>query len=680
VNFAKLLVTRFEANGVLDSSFGSAGRVVTDADAVERGEPVSVTVDSDGRILVLAEEHLLRFLPNGQFDETFGDHGVVALAGGQFAAMALQPDGMTVVGGRTNATPWSFLLERVRPDGTPDPGFGSGGVVTTAFRYFAWIRGLGLQPDGRIVAIGGDADVLNHNGAQVALARYLADGQLDPSFGSGGRVWNESCRGGVGERVAVSNDGRITAAGTSLVRYLPDGSLDPSFAGGEPVPLRFDASALSLQPDGAAIVEGDYAATLVEGRGAVYGPVNGAIVRVLPNGNVDHAFGIGGVADAGQSGVAVALDSAGRIDVAGATPDDFNSHIALARLLPDGRPDQSFIPPQGSTVDELRTLSTPGGGLRTLLQADSIPVATLSPDHRRVALVRSVDGRLELDVIGVDGKGLRQLLVSPFRGHELTAFPGTTLSWSPDGRHLAFDAWPVPLPAPGLCSVTPSQGVTYVIDVANRRLRRLDTGLAPEWSPDGRRIAIQDGLTLVVERPDGAARRVIGTGNQLSWSPSGSRVAFVDLDQWISVVSLSARRKHRLAIGRGPVWSPGGGRIGYERFQCRHVLNTDCLNVVGADGKGLVRLARFRGDVFGPATWSRDGTHIAVPVWLRPSPPSPTGRPWKLAVVAVKSKKTALYGVADGPLITGAPVEWGDDRTFFFVLHNIPDTNTSRHR
>jgi uncharacterized delta-60 repeat protein len=615
VSAGQVLVTRFEADGSLDSSFGSAGRIVTDADH----GAVSVALDAEGRILVLAPQHLFRFLADGRLDDTFGDHGVVALAGGQFAALAPQPDGKIVVGGRTIATPWSFLLERLQSDGGPDPGFGSGGVVTTAFQYFADIRGLALQPDGRIVAIGADTDALGGNGTNVlALARYLADG-----------------------------------------------SLDPSFAGGKPVRLGFNASKLILQPDGA---------TVVAGEGVLNRSIDGAVVRFLPDGTVDRKFGVGGVvADAGQSFVAAALDSAGRIDVAGATPDYFNSHIAMARLLPDGRPDRSFMPPQGATVEELRTLSTPGGGLRTLLQADRIPVAALSPDHRRVALVRSFEGRLELDVIGVDGKGLRQLLVSPFRGDELQSY--ATLSWSPDGRKVAFDAWPVPLPASGSCTAAPSQGVTYVIDVTDLRLRRLATGSAPRWSPDGRRIAFQDGQKLLVERPDGSARRVIGAGSQLSWSPSGGLVAFVDLHQWVAVVSLGDRRKRRLALGRAPAWAPGGRRIAYERFQCRQVLNTDCLNVIGADGKGLVQLASFRGDVFGPATWSRDGTHIAVPVWPRPSPPSTAGRPWKIAVVAVNTGTTTLYGVGDAPVIPGAPIQWGEGRTFFFVLRDIPGTS-----
>jgi uncharacterized delta-60 repeat protein len=651
-----VLVTRLEADGGVDPSFGSSGRSTT---AIDYGAN-SVAIDPEGRILVLTSQHLLRFLGDGQLDDSFGVHGVVSLANGQFAAVALQPDGKIVVGGLTSQTPWSFMLERLQVDGTPDRGFGANGVVTTAFQDFAAIRGLALQPDGRILAAGADTDVVNGGSNVVALARYLADGELDPSFGTGGRVRTASCDSVYGDnRVAVSSDGRITVAGTSLLRYRPDGSLDPTFAGGRPVPLGFDATGLFVNPDGGATVVG-----------------YSTVLRYLSDGTVDTAFGVGGVADAGQSVAAAVRDAAGRIVVTGATGDFRASTIAVTRLLPDGRPDRSFIRPQGITTEELRTLSTPGGGLRTLLRADRIPAAALSPDHRRVALIRSVEGRLELDVIRVDGTGLRQLLVSPFHGDELQA--ETTLSWSADGRHVAFDAWPVPSSASGSCSSAQSQGMTYVIDIADRQLRRLASGSAPRWSPDGRRIAFQHGQTLLAERPDGSGRRVLGTGSLLSWSPGGSRVAYVDLHQWIVVADVDGRHKHRLAIGRAPVWSPGGRQIAYQRLDCPDARNTDCLDVIGADGRGFVQLASFRGNTFSPVSWSSDATRIAVPVWLRrPSPPA-TGRPWKIAVVAVRTGQANLYGVGGASVIPGAPVQWGAGRTFIFVVRNISGGSSSR--
>lgn len=338
VSAGQVLVTRFEADGSLDSSFGSSGRVVTDADH----GAVSVAVDAEDRILVLAPQHLFRFLADGTPDASFGDHGVVALASGQFAALALQPDGMIVVGGRTSTTPWSFLLERLQSDGAPDPAFGSDGVVTTAFQYFAELGGLALQPDGRVLAVGTDINVDTGGRNVLVLARYLSDGSLDPGFGTGGRVRTDLCGGYfVSPRVAVSSGGRIIAAATSLVRYLPDGSLDSSFAGGRPVPLGFDAGALILQPAGAAIVAGT---------AGFNGTISGAVVRVLPDGTVDRQFGVGGVRTPASS--SWRLRSIRRVEstlpVAHPTPSIVTSHWRVS--CPTAGPTSPSYPHKGARL------------------------------------------------------------------------------------------------------------------------------------------------------------------------------------------------------------------------------------------------------------------------------------------------------------------------------------------
>jgi uncharacterized delta-60 repeat protein len=123
----------------------------------------------------------------GMLDPTFGTGGKVLTDFG-FAndianAVALQPDGKLVVGG------WAgndFSLARYNPDGSLDPSFGDGGLVRTNFANGAaesvdHIDGIALQPDGKIVAVGGS------NG-DFALARYNPDGRLDMSFGMGGLV------------------------------------------------------------------------------------------------------------------------------------------------------------------------------------------------------------------------------------------------------------------------------------------------------------------------------------------------------------------------------------------------------------------------------------------------------------------------------------------------------------
>ena len=115
--------------------------------------------------------------------------------------------------------------------GSLDPSFGAGGVVTTRFPASAHAEAVALEPRGGIVLAG-------RSGSDLALARYRTDGSLDPAFGEGGRLVSD-LRGRDGVAAAVQLDGKIVVAGSSgphlaLARYLPDGSLDPSFGeGGE---------------------------------------------------------------------------------------------------------------------------------------------------------------------------------------------------------------------------------------------------------------------------------------------------------------------------------------------------------------------------------------------------------------------------------------------------------------
>src|SRR5437773_3525280 len=70
--------------------------------------------------------------------------------------------------------------------GDLDPTFGSGGKVATAFvGATAQAHGLVLQPDGKVVVVG---TVCSSAGGNFGLVRYLADGSPDGTFGSSGAV------------------------------------------------------------------------------------------------------------------------------------------------------------------------------------------------------------------------------------------------------------------------------------------------------------------------------------------------------------------------------------------------------------------------------------------------------------------------------------------------------------
>ena len=103
---------------------------------------VSVAIDSQDRI-VAAGDHpddyfaVARYEPDGDLDGSFGDGGKVDTNFGSPAlharSMAIDSGGRIVVAGERNAFHWKFFLARYEPDGDLDGSFGDGGKVITGF-------------------------------------------------------------------------------------------------------------------------------------------------------------------------------------------------------------------------------------------------------------------------------------------------------------------------------------------------------------------------------------------------------------------------------------------------------------------------------------------------------------------------------------------------------------------
>ena len=109
--------------------------------------------------------------------------------------------------------------------GDLDPTFGTGGKVTTNFFGFGAIAfGVVIQPDGKIVTAGaaGTSETAGH----FALARFNPNGTFDPTFGNQGRVSTDF--GGFGDTafsMALQGDGKIVAGGALLIILQPDGRI-----------------------------------------------------------------------------------------------------------------------------------------------------------------------------------------------------------------------------------------------------------------------------------------------------------------------------------------------------------------------------------------------------------------------------------------------------------------------
>ncbi|MFJ8631402.1 calcium-binding protein [Streptomyces sp. NPDC093568] len=267
-------VVRYNADGTLDTGFGTGGTVVTEFGTGGPAEAFSVQVQANGGIVAVgssgANFALARYNGDGSLDSGFDGDGRVttAFAGGAATAfdVALQSDGKIVAAGRAGynypANASDFALARYNGDGSLDTGFDTDGRVTTAFADADVVGGVALQPDGKIVVSGfSDFD--------FALARYHPTGTLDSGFSGDGKVTTDFGSGTLdrGSDLALQSDGKIVAAGIShadfaVARYTLDGNLDGGFGIGGKVNTDlsngFDtASAVALQPDGKILASGN---------------------------------------------------------------------------------------------------------------------------------------------------------------------------------------------------------------------------------------------------------------------------------------------------------------------------------------------------------------------------------------------------------------------------------------
>lgn len=290
-----------------------------------------------------------------------------------------------------------------------DPSFGRGGVAVADFGGGDEVTDLALAADGSIVAVGGGEQVFN-------LVRYRPDGRPDAAFGTGGVVSTDVDPESFSDSptsVALRPDGRVVAGGrvtrggsgvAALVAYLPDGTVDTSFGtGGRLYPVDPSASSrvvdLHLAPDGSLLVAVESATT--DGSPPV------ALVKLLPSGALDPAFGDGGLVrvDLGPREIdyvtALAVAPGGDILLAGATAwwstlPEPTADVLLVRFTPAGALDTSF----GAGGRVTRDLTGPQGidgtsGL-TVAADGRIVLTTWQQvgDERRSALLRyRPDGR-----------------------------------------------------------------------------------------------------------------------------------------------------------------------------------------------------------------------------------------------------------------------------------------------
>ncbi|HKP54076.1 MAG TPA: S-layer homology domain-containing protein [Chloroflexia bacterium] len=390
------------ADGDLDPTFGSGGKVTT---SFPGGADIAraVTLQADNKIVTAGSAGVhtgvARYMSHGDLDSTFGSGGKVVIGfdgvGDAANAIALQPDGKIITAGYvyTYTDEYTqvshFALARLNSDGTLDSTFGTGGKVTTAFGLYSdQARAVVVQSDGKIIAAG-EASPL-----KFALARYMPDGTLDSTFGTGGQVTTQLERWSSIYALALQSDGKIVAGGYSteidgsegeynfaLARYLTDGSLDPDFGSGGSVATDFGSGAqvraLAIQPGGEIVAAG-FAGDISSGTRDF------ALASYNEDGSLDTDFGdsgkvttdFGNMDPSSDTATSVVIQPNGKIVVAGDALSYFDNgsryRFALARYSVNGELDSTF----GGSGKVTTVLGDGSGQLYSLaLQGDGRLVA-----------------------------------------------------------------------------------------------------------------------------------------------------------------------------------------------------------------------------------------------------------------------------------------------------------------
>jgi uncharacterized delta-60 repeat protein len=355
-------IARLNANGTVDTTFGSGdGLVTTDFGGRDHDEAQAVAIQPDGKIVVAGESlktgitakwAIARYNADGTPDSTFAGDGAEFVLGfiptRGVSDLAIQPDGKIVfsanVGikrGVLNISEFDFAVVRLLSDGSLDSTFGDNrtvgraGYVVSDFGNEDSPHGLALAPDGKIVAAGDTGSFTDDY--KIAVARYTTDGRLDSTFDGDGKLSTDLLTQSSANAVAVQSDGRVVITGYSnsglvtTLRYSVAGELEAGFGSAgvftNPSPTSDDGIAVFTQNDKVLVISNS---------GTVAGNHRISAIQYRSNGALDQSFGQNGIAIFGVESdlewAFGALSPGGKL-VMGAGQDHGMSLVRLSNVL-----------------------------------------------------------------------------------------------------------------------------------------------------------------------------------------------------------------------------------------------------------------------------------------------------------------------------------------------------------
>jgi len=367
-------VIRYDGNGTLDASFGSAGKARATFDSTNDESTVLLLQPNQKLIAIGTKRNYLengyfyqdialsRYGSDGNLDLSFGNAGkTISVFGSNLNSISkaiLQPDGKIVLVNRYSlpfGNVYSYELIRYTNSGNLDLSFGNNGKAALDAETHTLLS----QPDGKIIATCIIYDAQNNS--TLIARRFNNDGTPDTTFDNDGTAFITGFFNGL-STAALQPDGKIIIAvssfdsqrsGVSIIRLNTNGSLDNSIVNALTVVDNYwHPNAIFFQPGGKIIVAGR-SASLVNS----YDNFNFVAAQYNPDGSLDTTYGTNGVVVSYLGGTfqpynivrSVCLQPDGKFIVALGKYDQnpqspsFNSYdFVIYRYAADGNRDSEF--------------------------------------------------------------------------------------------------------------------------------------------------------------------------------------------------------------------------------------------------------------------------------------------------------------------------------------------------
>jgi uncharacterized delta-60 repeat protein len=365
----QIALARYNVDGNLDVSFGNDGKVLTPLGIDMENEYNSVQVLDNGKIMVAATNGIMssgydfaivQYNADGTLDTNFGTNGIVITdfntKDNEVRSLITLPNHKFIVGGEIYINSSNgytdFAVARYNENGTLDTTFGNNGLssvnIGTTFNSLYssedWITNVKLLPNGKIIAVGTTSNnYSNEKGGNFGMIRLNENGSLDTNFGINGRVITDFGGDEGPTSLQILNDGKIIVNGiyyynddenekVVIAKYNENGTLDTTYGSNGKIMTDFETVnkgfvwSNEIQNDGKMLVFG-----WINKLTADY-----VIFRYNTNGSLDTTFGTNGIQtiDFGEneSVFASITQPDGKIILGGTSNFDVDGGFSLLRL------------------------------------------------------------------------------------------------------------------------------------------------------------------------------------------------------------------------------------------------------------------------------------------------------------------------------------------------------------